>query len=204
MAVKKDLRLAGIVYLKDDETVRIYEDSDGFLYEGFSNKRASDALLNTWRSKLASDGHLNKEYRISESVPAHGKYMWACQLIIYDPYRREKACIFGYSVDFPDKALKDVMDKYNALLDIPNVDDSKGFEIDRCRWVIMRNNRTEIFCGLSRNYDFRSLDELKDAPVKTYLSEKKALAAFKNSWYKIDFEFEAVPVMEIFQQIVEV
>ena len=48
-------------------------------------------------------------------------------------------------------------------------------KIERKRWVIMRNNRTEIFCGLARNYQFKKISEIGDTAVKTYLSKNKAL-----------------------------
>lgn len=39
-------------------------------------------------------------------------------------------------------------------------------KIQRKRWVIMRNNRTEIFCGLTRNYGFKSVKEIGNTAVK--------------------------------------
>lgn len=33
-------------------------------------------------------------------------------------------------------------------------------KIQRKRWVIMRNNRTEIFCGLARNFNFKPIDTI--------------------------------------------
>lgn len=71
--------------------------------------------------------------------------------------------------------------------------------IERKRWVIMRNNRTEIFCGLARNYQFKNVNDIGDTAVKTYLSKKKALASFKNSWWKPDFEVESVEITEIYE-----
>lgn len=63
----------------------------------------------------------------------------------------------------------------------------------------MRNNRTEIFCGLARNYQFKNVNEIGDTAVKTYLSKNKALASFENSWRKPDFEVEAVEITEIYE-----
>lgn len=71
--------------------------------------------------------------------------------------------------------------------------------IERKRWVIMRNNRTEIFCGLARHYQFKNVNDIGDTAVKTYLSKNKALASFKNSWWKPDFEVEAVEITEIYE-----
>lgn len=71
--------------------------------------------------------------------------------------------------------------------------------IERKRWIITRNNRTEIFCGLARNYQFKNVNDIGDTAVKTYLSKNKALASFRNSWWKPDFEVEAVEVTEIYE-----
>ena len=72
--------------------------------------------------------------------------------------------------------------------------------IERKRYVIMRNNRTEIWCGLAKNFYFKKVDEIGDTSVKTYLSEAKARNICKcaswinGSW---DRNFEVVPVLEI-------
>lgn len=71
--------------------------------------------------------------------------------------------------------------------------------IERKRWIITRNNRTEIFCGLARNYQFKNVNDIGDTAVKTYLSKNKALASFRNSWWKPDFEVEAVEITEIYE-----
>lgn len=69
----------------------------------------------------------------------------------------------------------------------------------RRRWVIMRNNRKEIFCGFARNYQFKEIDNLGNTSVKTYLSKNKAIASFENCWYWIDFDYEAVEVVEKYE-----
>ena len=74
-------------------------------------------------------------------------------------------------------------------------------KIQRKRWVIMRNNRTEIFCGLARSYTFERVDEIGNTAVKTYLSKNKALAAFDDSWFRPDFDFEAVEITETFESV---
>lgn len=69
--------------------------------------------------------------------------------------------------------------------------------INRERWVITRNDR-EIFCGLARNFKFKPIDRIGDSAVKTYLSEKKAIAAFNKSWDE-DYDgvkYKAVKVIE--------
>lgn len=73
-------------------------------------------------------------------------------------------------------------------------------KIERERWVIMRNNRTEIFCGLARNFKFKPVDNIGDTAIKTYLSRDKALASFERSWYgPPDFEVEAVRIKETYE-----
>ena len=72
-------------------------------------------------------------------------------------------------------------------------------KIERKRWVIMRNNRSEIFCGLAKHYQFKKVNEIGDTAVKTYLSKNKALASFKNSWWNPDFEVEAVEITETYK-----
>ena len=71
--------------------------------------------------------------------------------------------------------------------------------IERERWVIMRNNRTEIFCGLARNYQFKSVNDIGNTAIKTYTSEATALSSFKSSWYGPDFAVEAVRIKEVFE-----
>ena len=64
--------------------------------------------------------------------------------------------------------------------------------IERKRYVVMRKNRTEIWCGLANSFSFRPLSEIKDVSVKTYRSEVQASGC--SSW---DRNFEIVPVIEI-------
>lgn len=65
--------------------------------------------------------------------------------------------------------------------------------IERKRYVVMRSNRTEIWCGLARNFYFKKVDEIGDSPIKTYLSDSKA----RNSCSSWDTNFEVVPIVEI-------
>ena len=65
--------------------------------------------------------------------------------------------------------------------------------IERKRYVVMRKNRTEVWCGLAKNFSFRPISEIKDVSVKTYRSEAQARSAC-SSW---DRNFEVVPVIEI-------
>lgn len=70
-------------------------------------------------------------------------------------------------------------------------------KIERKRWVIMRNNRTEIFCSLTRHNQFKKVSEIRNTAIKTYSSENKALSSFDSSWWKPDFEVEAVEITEV-------
>lgn len=68
-------------------------------------------------------------------------------------------------------------------------------KIERKRYVVMRKNRTEIWCGLARHFYFRKVSEIGDAPIKTYLSENKA----RNSCSSWDRDFEVVPITEVIE-----
>lgn len=74
-------------------------------------------------------------------------------------------------------------------------------KIQRRRWVIMRNNRTEIFCGLARNYQFNPVNDIGNTAIKTYRSENTALSSFKSSWWQPDFEVEAVEITETYESV---
>ena len=75
-------------------------------------------------------------------------------------------------------------------------------KIRRKRWVIMRNNCTEIFCGLARSFNFKPVDNIGNTAIKTYLSKNKALARFESSWDGTpDFKFEAVEITETYETI---
>lgn len=64
--------------------------------------------------------------------------------------------------------------------------------IERRRYVVMRRNRTEVWCGLAKNFSFRPISEIRDVSVKTYRSEAQARSGC-SSW---DRDFEVVPVIE--------
>lgn len=65
-------------------------------------------------------------------------------------------------------------------------------KVQRKRYIVMRRNRTEVWCGLSKNFSFRNVNEIKDVSVKTYRSEAQARSGC-SSW---DKDFEVVPVIE--------
>lgn len=70
-------------------------------------------------------------------------------------------------------------------------------KIERKRYVVMRKNRTEIWCGLSKNFYFKPVDEVGETAVKTYRTENQAKSGC-SSW---DREFEVVPVIETIEII---
>lgn len=51
--------------------------------------------------------------------------------------------------------------------------------IARERYIIVRNNRTEVLCGLARHYHFVCLGDIKEVAIKTYRSKKQAEAAME-------------------------
>lgn len=68
----------------------------------------------------------------------------------------------------------------------------------RTRYIIMRNNRTEIFCGASKNHSFENIKKVKDKKIsiQTYATEKLAKSSFERSWWNIDFDYEILKVNE--------
>lgn len=72
-------------------------------------------------------------------------------------------------------------------------------KIERKRYVVMRKNRTEIWCGLSKHFQFKPVDDIGETAIKTYRTEKQALSGC-SSW---DRDFEAVPVLETIEIIGE-
>lgn len=64
-------------------------------------------------------------------------------------------------------------------------------KIERKRFVVMRKNRTEIWCGLAQHFHFKPIEEVGDTAIKTYRTEKQALSGC-SSW---DRDFEIVPVI---------
>lgn len=72
-------------------------------------------------------------------------------------------------------------------------------KIERYRYVIIRNNDTEIYCGASKNHSFEKIEDLKNKKisVQTYATEKLAKSRFEASWWNIDFEYKIVKVLEV-------
>lgn len=70
-------------------------------------------------------------------------------------------------------------------------------KISRNRYIIRRKSDGSIFCGLARQYHFNVPEEIKNAPIKTYLSKKKAESAYMSSWSNASLDdIEAVEVAE--------
>ena len=67
--------------------------------------------------------------------------------------------------------------------------------VERERWVIRRKEDGAILCGLARDYKFKRPENIEETPIKTYRSERQALAAFAASWGD-DVDVEAVKVAE--------
>lgn len=70
-------------------------------------------------------------------------------------------------------------------------------KIERRRYVVMRKNRTEVWCALAKHFSFRPIADIKDVPVKTYRSEAQAYSGC-SSW---DRDFEVVPAIETIETI---
>lgn len=70
---------------------------------------------------------------------------------------------------------------------------SEKKQIKRRRFCVMRKNRTEVWCGLARNFEFKPIDKIGDTAIKTYRSEAQARTGC-SSW---DRDFEIVSCVEI-------
>ena len=68
-------------------------------------------------------------------------------------------------------------------------------KIERERYVVMRDKRTEIWCGLARNYRFCKVDDLANTAIKTYRSDARARSGCP-SWFE---DFEIVKCKEIIE-----
>ena len=70
-------------------------------------------------------------------------------------------------------------------------------KIQRKRYVVMRNNRTEIWGGCAKHFYFRPITDVGDFAIKTYRSEKQAESSF-SYWHD---DFEVVPIIETFESV---
>lgn len=57
--------------------------------------------------------------------------------------------------------------------------------ISRERWVVIKNENM-IYCGLSKNFHFNELTNIKNTAIKSYLSENKARVSFISSWHNAE------------------
>lgn len=68
--------------------------------------------------------------------------------------------------------------------------------IERTRYIIRRKSDNAIMCGLARNFQFKLESEIGDTAIKTYVSEKKALAAAWQSYRYTEDDACAEKVVE--------
>lgn len=69
-------------------------------------------------------------------------------------------------------------------------------KIQRKRYVIMRNNRSEIWCGLAQNYHFKPINDIGDTQIKSYSSEAKAESVI-DRWHMRSSEI--IPITETYE-----
>lgn len=65
--------------------------------------------------------------------------------------------------------------------------------IIRNRFVVMRKNRSEIWCGLAKSFYFKPVSEVNNASLKTYRSKAQAESGCSSR----DRNFEVIPAKEI-------
>lgn len=54
--------------------------------------------------------------------------------------------------------------------------------LSRDRWVVFRVADGKIFCGTTRNYEWRAIEDIGNARIVTYMSEKKAISSATASY----------------------
>lgn len=67
----------------------------------------------------------------------------------------------------------------------------------RERWVVFRELDNKIFCGSARNYEWRDLNEVGNARIATYMSEKKAISSAMASYGYTQEQVRAEKVYEM-------
>lgn len=70
-------------------------------------------------------------------------------------------------------------------------------KIQRNRFAVMRRNRTEIWCGLAREFPFKPVDQIGETSIKTYRTRKQAESGCSSR----DRNFEVVPVVETIEMM---
>jgi hypothetical protein len=68
----------------------------------------------------------------------------------------------------------------------------------RERWVVFRKSDNKIFCGSARNYEWRALDDIGNARIVTYMSEKKAISSAATSYGYTKEQVRAEKVQEMY------
>lgn len=70
--------------------------------------------------------------------------------------------------------------------------------IEKKRYVIMRNNRTEVLCGCKGCFYFHAISDLGNIKIKTYKTPPTEAPVFG-----VGDNFEVVPILETIQIPVE-
>lgn len=79
-------------------------------------------------------------------------------------------------------------------------------QLERERWIVMRNNRTEILCGASHNRKFRPVDKFLKGNwnIATFQTEKQAKHNTEVNYWKhigeLETECEAIKIKEIIKE----
>lgn len=106
-----------------------------------------------------------------------------------------QACIdLGVEViEYPESSLNNERNLKNEKFQ-----EEQKMKVQRKRFAVMRRARTEIWCGLGRNFYFKPINKIEDTAVKTYHSEAAAKACGSG-----DREFEIIPVIETIEILEE-
>ena len=72
-------------------------------------------------------------------------------------------------------------------------------KIQRKRYVVMRNNRTEIFVYGARYTFFKPVNDVGNFGIKTYVYAEEA----KSDCFGFADDFEVVPIVETFESAEE-
>lgn len=65
----------------------------------------------------------------------------------------------------------------------------------------MRNNRSEIWCGLANNYRFKPIGNIEKSAIKTYSNKGQALEAVRHRREVNTSDVEVVPITETYESI---
>lgn len=75
-------------------------------------------------------------------------------------------------------------------------------KIQRKRYAVVRNNKTEIWGGYAKNFYFNPITDVGDFAIKTYSSLKKAKASCSCYYYRNN-DIEYIPVIETIEFVEE-